>query len=222
MRLSNELSQTYVPLGRHFGVDEAGRGALAGPLAVAAVEWPWTGEIPVKDSKRLTHNARERLFELIVRQCKYTVCFIDAEWIDANGIQAAQTAGLFNVVNTLAQWDNAPWPGDYPDLVVVDGTPGGWQMQNDRPGDSVAARMKFMIKADGRVAAVSAASIVAKVSRDRYMEDSMHTMFPAWDFDVHKGYGTELHLSNLEDHGVSPIHRRTFAPVERVLNASRS
>lgn len=203
----------------HFGVDEAGRGCCAGPFYVAAVRFPSEITEEMKDSKRLSPARREVLADHIVAHAKYTVCAIDAAWIDANGIQEAQKVGLYNVINTLAGGDTLT--PDYPHFVIADGTPATWSLHNEWVQHEWKDRLMFMVKADAKVQAVSAASILAKTFRDRFMVGPMHEQYPQYGFDVHKGYNTPQHLAALDEFGSCAIHRHSFANVRRV-DASRS
>lgn len=184
---------------RVAGVDEAGRGPLAGPVVVAAVVLPVTG-FPegLDDSKRLTAARREAL-EVAIRETALawhveTVAVAD---IEAYNILGATLRGMQRAVAALA-----PAPG----RVLVDG--------NRTPELPCAARA--VVGGDGIEPCISAASILAKVHRDRLML-ALHERYPGYGFDRHKGYPTAAHLECLERLGPCPEHRRTFAPVRRLL-----
>lgn len=183
------------------GVDEAGRGPLAGPVVAAAVILD--DRAPIKglaDSKVLTALRRERLYDEI--RAKALCCSIaqaSVEEIDRLNILQATLLAMQRAVNGLRL---------KPTKVLVDG--------NRLPALNVMA--EAVVSGDALVPAISAASILAKVTRDR-MLDELHQEFPAYGFDRHKGYGTALHLKALETLGPLAVHRRSFAPVARALAA---
>ncbi|MFT3821088.1 MAG: ribonuclease HII [Rubrivivax sp.] len=178
------------------GVDEVGRGPLAGPVVAAAVilddERPIKG---LRDSKALTALQRERLYDQIMA---HALCVAIAEAsaaeIDRINILQATLLAMRRAVDKL----RLP-----PARVLVDG--------NRLPVLKVPAQA--IVKGDATVAAISAASIVAKVHRDRWCCSTLHAQWPAYGFDGHKGYPTLLHLQALREHGPCPEHRRSFAPV---------
>jgi ribonuclease HII len=177
------------------GVDEAGRGSLAGPVVAAAVILPDGVLLPgLSDSKLLAPMVRSRLAEAICAVAtSWSVAAIEAAEIDATDILRATLRAMAEAVRTLT-----PQPG----LVLVDG--------NIAP--SLPMPVRALVQGDRRVAAISAASILAKVTRDRIME-GWAARFPAYGFAQHKGYGTAAHRAAIAQHGPSPIHRRTFAGV---------
>lgn len=181
---------------RLIGTDEAGRGALAGPVVVAAVALDYNAPIPgINDSKKLTPIHRERLFELITASAlAYRIVEIDAAWIDAHNILQATLKGMREAVCAIAGSG---------DLCLIDGN----QMP---PGLPCPANC--LIRGDSLSACVAAASILAKVHRDRLMA-GYDPQFPLYGFAKHKGYGTAAHLRAISDHGPCPIHRRSFAPL---------
>lgn len=177
------------------GVDEAGRGCLAGPVVAAAVILRHEVVLPdLTDSKLLTPAVRTRLAEAIhAAATSWAVAVVEAEAIDATDILRATLRAMAEAVGRLSP------PAD---LVLVDG--------NVRPQLPMPARA--VIQGDLRVPAISAASILAKVTRDRIMED-WAVRYPAYGFAQHKGYGTVAHRAAILRYGLSPIHRRTFAGV---------
>lgn len=187
------------PLGL-CGVDEAGRGPLAGPVTAAAVmldpERPIDG---LRDSKKLSAAARERLADEI-RQHAAAWCVAEASVaeIDQFNILQATMLAMQRAVAGL---------GRPPDDVMVDG--------NRCP--NWAWRSQAVVKGDDKIAAIAAASILAKTARDRYM-CRLHDEYPAYGFAQHMGYGTAAHLAALKAHGACPQHRRSFAPVKLVLD----
>lgn len=181
------------------GVDEAGRGPLAGPVVAAAVILDDLHPIKgLADSKTLTALRREKLYDEI--RAKALCCSIaeaSVEEIDRLNILQATMLAMQRAVEGLRL---------KPSKVLVDG--------NRLPTLDVLA--EAIVKGDSKVAAISAASILAKVHRDRWCE-ALHRRFPDYGFDGHKGYGTARHLAALRQHGACPEHRKSFAPVARVL-----
>lgn len=177
------------------GVDEAGRGSLAGPVVAAAVILPPGAELPgLTDSKLLQPATRVRLAEAIrVQAVAYAVAAVEASEIDATDILRATLRAM-----SMAVADLTPPP----DLVLVDG--------NVLPALPVPAQA--IVRGDRLVPAISAASVLAKVTRDRIM-DGWAVRFPTYGFGQHKGYGTAAHLARIAEHGPCPIHRRSFAGV---------
>lgn len=174
------------------GVDEAGRGPLAGPVYAAAVILPPDAEIPgLNDSKKLTEKKREALFDVICQTASaYCVAFADEKEIDTYNILQATFLAMRRAVEGL------PIPADY---ALIDGN----RMPPLRiPGETI-------VKGDATCQSIAAASVLAKVSRDRFMLE-MDAKYPEYGFARHKGYGTALHYAALREHGPSPIHRLTF------------
>lgn len=187
------------PLGL-CGVDEAGRGPLAGPVIAAAVMLHPERRIDgLRDSKKLSAAARERLAGVIRSEAvAWCVAEASVEEIDRLNILHATMLAMRRAVEGLAR---------APDEVWVDG--------NRCP--EWPWRSQAVVKGDDRVAAISAASILAKTDRDRIMR-RMHDEYPAYGFDRHMGYGTARHLDALKAHGACPQHRRSFGPVKRILD----
>ncbi|MBR2667252.1 MAG: ribonuclease HII [Oscillospiraceae bacterium] len=174
------------------GVDEAGAGPLAGPVCAAAVILPAELEIPgLNDSKKLTEKKREALFPVIQEQAvAWAVAWATAEEIDEINILQAR---LLAMSRAVAQLDPAP------ELALVDG--------NRAPQLPISC--VTLVQGDGRSANIAAASVLAKVSRDRYMLE-LAKQYPQYAFEKHKGYPTKLHYERLREFGPSPVHRRTF------------
>ena len=181
------------------GVDEAGRGPLAGPVVAAAVILDDLNPIVgLADSKKLTALRRERLFdEIRGKALCFAVAQASVEEIDSLNILQATLLAMRRAVLGL----RLP-----PKLVLVDG--------NRLP--VLPMRCEAIVKGDSLIAAISAASILAKVTRDRWC-DEIDLQYPAYGFAQHKGYGTAQHLSALQANGASPLHRKTFAPVRGML-----
>ncbi len=184
------------------GIDEAGRGCLAGPVVASAVVFTDPDRIPdgLNDSKKLTPQKRFELREKILAEptIRHSTAFIDAAYIDGHDILRATWKAMAEAAVGVIP------PAQY---ILVDGNP--------VPGLPLPSRN--IIKGDGASASIAAASILAKTSRDLWM-DQMAEAYPGYGFEIHKGYGTELHLQALQHLGVCPIHRKTFEPVRRILH----
>ena len=178
------------------GCDEAGAGPLAGPVYAAAVVLPFGAELPgLADSKKLTEKKREALFPLIQETAlAWAVARVEAEEIDATDILSARMKAMQLAMDRL---------DPRPDFALIDGN-------RDR-GRSFAITTPHLtvVKGDDRSASIAAASILAKVSRDRYMLE-LDRQYPEYQFAQHKGYGTALHYQLLREHGPCPAHRRSF------------
>lgn len=180
------------------GVDEAGRGPLAGPVIAAACILPERFDLPyLDDSKKLTPKRRDDLFERIKEQAlAYAIAGAEPEEIDRVNILNASKIAMKRALEALTA---------IPDYVLVDG----------RDKLDISLIQEAVIDGDAKSASIAAGSILAKVTRDRMMED-LHMLYPQYAFDRHKGYGTKLHMEMLEKHGPCPIHRVSFAPVRNV------
>ena len=188
--LENELyAQGYSLL---CGVDEAGRGPLAGPVCAAAVILPAGLEIPgLNDSKKLSEKQREALFEPMKAAAKaYGIAFASVEEIENLNSLNATFLAMNRAISQL-------YP--QPELALIDG--------NRNTGITVPSRC--IVKGDSRCADIAAASVLAKVSRDRYMLE-MAEKYPEYGFERHKGYGTKLHYEAIRQYGPCPIHRLSF------------
>ena len=177
------------------GVDEAGRGPLAGPVVAAAVSlapgWQFEG---LNDSKKLSAKTREKLFSIIKNQVLgYGIGIVDVATIDEINILQAALLAMKHAVEALPE---------KPNLLLIDG---------NKCIDSEVEQWAI-IKGDTLSQSVAAASVLAKVTRDKLM-NQYHEQFPQYAFNKHKGYGTRLHRDLIREHGPSPIHRRTFKGV---------
>lgn len=183
------------------GADEAGRGACAGPLVVAACVLPTSARSRLDglgDSKQIPAPERERLYEIIVRRAtSWSAIVIPHTEIDAHGLHVANVAGMRRAVARLTP---------SPDYALTDGFP-----VRGLPVPATA-----IWKGDAVTACVAAASILAKVTRDRIMTE-LHEQWPHYDFARHKGYVTPDHAAALTRHGPSPIHRRSYVNVRRAM-----
>ena len=188
------IEQSFRDRGYHMicGVDEAGRGPLAGPVCAAAVILPADLQIPgLNDSKKLTDKRRRELMPIIKEQAlAYGIGFASHEEIDHINILQATFLAMERAVAQLKI---------QPDLLLIDGN-----RQKD-----FGITVETVIKGDSLSASIAAASVLAKVSRDDYMEE-MAKLYPQYGFEIHKGYGTKSHYQALRDHGSCPIHRNSF------------
>ena len=184
------------------GVDEAGRGPLAGPVYAAAVildpARPVTG---LRDSKKLSEASRDALAqEIKTHAIAWAIAECSEEEIDRLNILQASMLAMRRAVEQLSV---------VPTLALIDG--------NRCPVMSI--RSEAIVKGDDKVQAISAASILAKTARDAALL-VLHAQYPQYAFDQHKGYPTALHLERLRQHGVSPVHRKSYAPVRALLSVS--
>ena len=175
------------------GIDEAGRGPLAGPVVVASVIMPADSMIEgVNDSKKVSEKKREKIYEQILEEAiSYGVAIIGQDEIDEINILNATKKGLTISLQELTQ---------KPDLILVDALNGIDTM--GIPYDSV-------IKGDAKCYSIAAASIIAKVTRDRIMRE-WDKIYPEYGFEKHKGYGTAAHIAVIKENGLCPIHRKSF------------
>lgn len=196
---SEQLGLVFDAPGLIAGVDEAGRGPLAGPVVAAAVILDDLQPIKgLNDSKQLTARARERLYvEIHAKALCFCIAQASVEEIDALNILQATMLAMRRAVEGLRL---------RPNKVLVDG--------NRLPTLKVAA--EAIVQGDAKVKAISAASILAKVHRDRLCRE-LHRQHPEYGFDGHKGYPTPAHLAALKEHGACPHHRRSFGPVRDLL-----
>ena len=179
------------------GVDEAGAGPLMGPVYAAAVILPEDCDLPeLNDSKKLTEKKREKLFPLIQeRAIAWSVARVEASEIDETDILSARIKAMQLAIDGLSMT---------PDLALIDG--------NRDKGHSAAITTahRCIVCGDGISASIAAASVLAKVSRDRYVAEVLDKAYPQYQFARHKGYGTKLHYEMLDKYGPCPEHRRSF------------
>ncbi len=168
------------------GIDEAGRGPIAGPMCVAGVLFKSKVE-GLNDSKKLTEKKREALFDVIKQNAYYHIVFTDAKTIDEKGLSACIKNSIKEIMENI----------DAKNYLMDGNTAFG------------ISNLNFKIKADATVEEVSAASILAKVSRDRLMCE-IAPKYPQYNFEKHKGYGTKAHVEAIKEHGYCDIHRRSF------------
>lgn len=174
-----------------IGLDEAGRGPIAGPLVVAGVIFPAFYHNPlINDSKKLSSKTREQLMGVIIKDClRYEVTVIEPKTIDDKNIYQATKDGMTSIIL------------NYKIAALTDAMP-----------ISIETEVTSIIKGDQKSVSIAAASILAKVTRDKIMED-YDLVYPEYGFKKHKGYPTKQHVEALEKHGITPIHRLTFKPV---------
>ena len=186
------------------GIDEAGRGSLAGPVCIASCILPPFLRIDgINDSKQLTEKKREELYKIIVKQAiSYAVVFIHEKDIDNLNIYQATKKGMLESLEKIQV---------KPDFVLVDAMPLG----------NIEYPHEAIIHGDALSASIAAASILAKVSRDHYME-KMDIKYPNYGFKKHKGYGTKSHIEAIEKYGPCKIHRKTFAPISKYYSKQLS
>lgn len=185
------------------GVDEVGRGPIAGPVTVAAVILPPMTMIPgLNDSKKLSEEKREALYDIIMEQAVAVSCVsYDAEKIDELNIYEATRQAMYEAIRTLPVKAEA---------VVVDAM----------KLPELTIPVESIIKGDSKSANIAAASIIAKVSRDRFMK-SLDEEYAGYGFGIHKGYYTELHKEAIEQQGITPLHRKSFEPVKSIVGWER-
>lgn len=185
------------------GVDEAGRGPLAGPVFAAAVILPEGFEIEgINDSKKLTEKKREALFDVICENALcYAICTAEVEQIEEMNILNATMYAMQSAVEQLKY---------IPQKILIDG--------NRAPKDLILPH-ETLVKGDGKSQSVAAASILAKVSRDRYCKEVLAKNYPEYAFEKHKGYGTKLHCEKILEYGACPEHRMSF--FKKLLNRAK-
>ena len=180
-----------------FGVDEAGAGPLCGPVYAAAVILPEDCDIPgLNDSKKLSEKKREALFPVIREKAvAYAVAWVDEREIDATDILSARIKAMQLAIDGLAV---------KADFALIDGN------RDHGKTAAIAAPHRCLVKGDSLSASIAAASILAKVSRDRFVVEVLDKRYPQYQFARHKGYGTALHRELYERYGPCPAHRMTF------------
>lgn len=185
------------------GLDEAGRGPMAGPLVVAGVIFPQGFyDERINDSKQLSEKRREELYDLIIENAlAFDIEIIDEKAVDELNVYQASKQGMMKAIHNMSI---------KPDYALSDAMPLGDFIDH-----------LSIIKGDAKSLSIGAASILAKVTRDRIMVE-YDQKFPQYGFKKHKGYPTKQHKAALKKYGASPIHRRSFKPVQEVLNEQLS
>ncbi len=202
MSLSREFELKFLEKGQSklVGVDEAGRGPLAGPVVAAACFIPQGVDIQgINDSKKICEEERERIFKALTsdKRIQYGIAFVDHKQIEKINILQAAMLAMDNAVNSS---------GVDPDVVLVDGP----RLPNELKARGNAVPV---VRGDSKSYSIAAASVLAKVSRDRYMLE-MDARWPEYGFKRHKGYGTAEHVRAISENGPCPIHRMTFNPIK--------
>ncbi|MEZ0536179.1 ribonuclease HII [Caldicellulosiruptoraceae bacterium PP1] len=188
--IENELNKEGYKL--ICGVDEAGRGPLAGPVFAAAVIMDKDNIIEgIRDSKKLTKEKRVKLYNKIINNAlAYSIISVDNNVIDQINIRNATLQAMSNAIKTLKI---------EPDIIIIDG--------NDIT--NLGINQRAIVKGDMKSYSIACASVLAKVARDNYME-KMAKLYPEYMFEKHKGYGTKLHIDLIKKYGPCPIHRKSF------------
>mgnify|MGYP005620916129 CR=1 FL=1 len=185
------------------GIDEAGRGPLAGPLFAACVVLPKRHGIKgIDDSKKLTSRQRDRLYDEIKEKTYFHIAKCSHKYIDKHGLRKACREVFKKAYKGLLK--------KYPELQVQE------LLIDGRDNFKFDMKATYIIGGDGKIPAIGAASILAKVARDRYMA-RMHEKYPLYEFLQHKGYGTRLHRDLIQKNGPCEIHRKSFAPVKDMV-----
>lgn len=192
-KIENEIYLKDKNVNYICGIDEAGRGPLAGPVVVASVILPKDSMIEgVNDSKKVSEKKREVVYEQIINEAiSYSVGIIDQEEIDRINILNATKLGLTTSIKELQV---------RPDLILVDAL---------EHIDTLGIPYTSIIKGDAKSYSIAAASIIAKVTRDRIMRE-FDNIYPMYGFEKHKGYGTAAHIAAIKEHGICAIHRKSF------------
>ena len=194
--------RSYAPQ-RVCGIDEAGRGPWAGEVVAACVLFTDEADIPagLDDSKKLSAPARDKLYDAVIANAHWAVGIASVEEIDRLNIWGATALAMSRAVRAI---------GGSPEFALIDG--------NRIPKD-FQLPAQALVKGDSRCLSIAAASIVAKVTRDRMMQQ-LHEQFPHYGFNRHMGYGTAVHSAALRDHGICHAHRKSFAPIRTLLGTA--
>lgn len=188
----------------NVGVDEAGRGALCGPVVAGAciLKEEISG---LKDSKKLTPKQRDRLYDEIRQKSYYAIGTVNADTIDEiNILEATKLAMKMAIENVKEQ------------LTIEEQAHLKARIDGNMTFNDLPVEYESIVKGDTKEMCISAASILAKVHRDRLMVE-YGEKYPEWKFEKHKGYGTHQHIALIREHGISPIHRKTFEPIKSFL-----
>jgi len=198
-RIKYENQAYKLGFSKIIGLDEAGRGPMAGPLVVAGVIFPFGYyDERINDSKQLSEKKREQLYDIIIDNAlAYDIEIIDVKEVDELNVYQASKQGMLRAIKNIAV---------KPDYALSDAMPLGNEIEH-----------LSIIKGDAKSLSIGAASILAKVTRDRIMIEYDH-QYPQYGFKKHKGYPTKQHKEAIKQYGVTPIHRRSFKPVQEVLN----
>lgn len=188
------------------GIDEAGRGPLAGPVVAACVILDKNIIIEgINDSKKITKIRRKKIFLEICQKAKFGVGIIDASMVDKINILQATKLAMHAAFENLQNKYQI-----FPQIILVDGNIIPFKKQHQ------IKEIIAIVKGDSKSLSISAASIVAKETRDQIM-DNFHQDYPQFHFNKHAGYGTKIHLEKIKEFGISPIHRKSFEPIKSML-----
>jgi len=189
------------------GIDEAGRGPLAGPVVASCVMLEKNNFLDsVNDSKKLSKNIRKKIYEGLIKNCKFGIGVVDEKIIDEINILQATKLAMFKAYQDFCKKYNL-----FLEIILVDGNFKPFDLQDK------ILQIQPIIKGDQKSYSIASASIIAKEYRDEIMLN-YHQKFPIYGFDKHNGYGTKNHLENIKKYGICEIHRKTFEPIKTILN----
>ncbi len=188
------------------GIDEAGRGPLAGPVVASCVMLNQNNFLAeINDSKKLSKNLRKKIYNDLKINCKFGVGVVDEKIIDKINILEATKLAMFKAYQDFCKKYDL-----FPKIILVDGNFKPFNLQDE------LLEIQAIVKGDQKSYSIASASIIAKEYRDEIMLN-YHQKFPVYNFDKHNGYGTKNHLENIEKYGICDIHRKTFEPIKSIL-----
>lgn len=188
------------------GIDEAGRGPLAGPVVASCVMLNQNNfSAEINDSKKLSKNVRKKIYNDLKINCKFGVGVVDEKIIDAINILEATKLAMLRAYQDFCKKNNL-----FPKIILVDGNFKPFNLQDE------LLEIQAIVKGDQKSYSIASASIIAKEYRDEIMLN-YHQKFPVYNFDKHNGYGTQNHLENIKKYGICDIHRKTFEPIKSIL-----
>lgn len=190
-----------------IGVDEAGRGPLAGPVVAGAVFLEGSDVSGIDDSKKISKNKRHKIYDYLINNCKFGVGIVGEKTIDEINILQATKLAMLNAVLDLQKKY-----GIYGQVILVDGNFIPFEKRDE------IEVIQPIVKGDQKSLSIAAASIIAKVTRDNIMLE-YDNKYPEYGFKNHQGYPTKVHLEKIKEFGVLEIHRKTFAPINRILES---
>lgn len=188
------------------GIDEAGRGPLAGPVVASCVMLNQDNFLAeINDSKKLSKNLRKKIYNDLINNCKFGVGVVDEKIIDEINILEATKLAMLRAYQDFCKKNNV-----FPKIILVDGNFKPFNLQDE------LLEIQAIVKGDQKSYSIASASIIAKEYRDEIMLN-YHQKFPVYNFDKHNGYGTQNHLENIKKYGICDIHRKTFEPIKSIL-----
>ncbi len=188
------------------GIDEAGRGPLAGPVVASCVMLDQNNFLAeINDSKKLSKNVRKKIYNDLKNNCKFGVGVVDEKIIDKINILEATKLAMLRAYQDFCKKYNL-----FPKIILVDGNFKPFNLQDE------LLEIQAIVKGDQKSYSIASASIIAKEYRDEIMLN-YHQKFPLYNFDKHNGYGTKNHVENIEKYGICDIHRKTFEPIKSIL-----